>query len=58
MHGIGNAGGLPGSGCTALLRKTPDRTVSALQAGIGALLESFEPDQYANSFHHAGHGSA
>ena len=41
----------------ALLRKTAARTVSALWTAIGVLLESFEPDECANYFRHAGYGS-
>ena len=41
----------------ALLRKTAARTVSTLWEAIGALLDSFEPDECANYFRHAGYGS-
>ena len=41
----------------ALLRKAAARTVSTLWAAIGVLLESFEPDECANYFRHAGYGS-
>ena len=41
----------------ALLRKEAARTVSTLWAAIGALLDSFEPDECANYFRHAGYGS-
>ena len=41
----------------ALLRKAAARTVSSLWEAIGALLESFEPDECANYFRHAGYGS-
>ena len=40
-----------------LLRKAAARTVDTLWAAIGALLESFEPDECANYFRHAGYGS-
>ena len=40
-----------------LLRKAAAGTVSALWAAIGALLESFDPDECANYFRHAGYGS-
>ncbi|MCE2475552.1 MAG: hypothetical protein J4F47_08320 [Alphaproteobacteria bacterium] len=33
------------------------RTVDTLWAAIGALLESFEPNECANYFRHAGYGS-
>ena len=33
------------------------RAVSILCAAIGALPESFEPDEHTGCFHHAGHGS-
>ncbi len=41
----------------ALLRKAAARTVSTLWAAIGVLLQSFEPDECANYFRHAGYGS-
>ena len=41
----------------ALLRKAAARTVSALWAAIGVLLESFQPDECVNYFRHAGYGS-
>ena len=41
----------------ALLRKAAARTVDTLWAAIGALLESFQPDECANYFRHAGYGS-
>ncbi|MCY4588989.1 MAG: transposase [Alphaproteobacteria bacterium] len=41
----------------ALPRKATARTVSALWAAIGVLLEGVEPDEYANDCRHAGYGS-
>ena len=41
----------------ALLRKAAARTVSTLWAAIGALLESFQPDECANYFRNSGYGS-
>ena len=41
----------------ALLRKAAARTISTLWAAIGVLLESFEPDECANYFRHAGYSS-
>ena len=41
----------------ALLRKAAARIVDILWAAIGALLESFEPDECANYFRPAGYGS-
>ena len=40
-----------------LLRKAAVRTVNTLWAAIGVLLESFEPDECANSFHRTRYGS-
>ena len=41
----------------ALLRKPAARSVSTRWAAIGVLLQSFEPDECANYFRHAGYGS-
>lgn len=41
----------------ALLRKAAARTVSTLWAAIGALLESFQPDECANYFRNSGYAS-
>ena len=41
----------------ALLRKTAAHSVGTLSAAIGPLPESFEPDEYAGYFRHAGSGS-
>ena len=41
----------------ALLHKPVARSVGTLWAAFGALPESFEPDECANYFRHAGKGS-
>ena len=41
----------------ALLRNAAARIVEIRWAAIGALLESFESDECANYFRHAGYGS-
>jgi transposase len=38
-----------------LLRQQPARTIDALWRRIGALLDTFTPDECANYFHHAGY---
>jgi len=45
------------AGFRALLRKATAHSVSNLWAAIGRLLESFEPDECANDFRHAGYCS-
>ena len=45
------------TGLKALLCEAAVRTVDTVWAAIGALLESFEPEECANYFRHAGYGS-